>query len=158
MERRCDDRPLVNTRGLLTRTILLVPFGAFALNLAAITAAICLGPEADSDRTRRYTAAVLAGTLYALIGLGGAALAGVLIAFPKPLVVAIAGLALLGTIGSSLATALEDEAHREAALITFLVTLSGVSFFTMGSAFWGIVAGAVTLAALRITRRVTHRM
>ena len=81
-----------------------------------------------------------------LIGLFGAVVTGLLTAFPKELVVAIAGLALLGSIGGGLHTALADERHREAALITFLVTLSGVVVAGVGSAFWGVVAGAVALA------------
>jgi benzoate membrane transport protein len=127
-------------------TLLLAPFGAFALNLAAITAAICLGREAHEDPARRYVAAVTCGALYVVIGLFGAAVTGVLSASPRELVVAIAGLALLGTIGHALAVALADEAHREAALITFLVTLSGVVIAGIGAAFWGVVAGAVALA------------
>lgn len=126
-------------------TLLLAPFGAFALNLSAITAAICMGREAHEDPAKRYTAAVCCGLMYVVIGIFGAAITGLLSAFPKELVVAIAGLALLGTIGSGLATALRDEAHREAALITFLVTLSGVVIAGIGSAFWGVVAGALAL-------------
>jgi benzoate membrane transport protein len=125
--------------------LVLAPFGAFALCLSAITAAICMGREAHEDPARRYTAAVSCGALYVLIGIFGAAVTGLLTAFPKELVVAIAGLALLGTIGSGLAVALKDENHREAALITFLVTLSGVSIAGIGSAFWGVVAGAIAL-------------
>jgi benzoate membrane transport protein len=126
-------------------TLVLAPFGAFALNLSAITAAICMGPEAHTDRDKRYTAAVVCGALYVLIGLFGAAITGLLIAFPRELVMAIAGIALLGSIGGGLHAALKDEAHREAALITFLVTLSGVVIAGIGSAFWGVVAGAVAL-------------
>jgi benzoate membrane transport protein len=125
-------------------TLLLAPFGAFALNLSAITAAICMGREAHEDPARRYTAAVACGLIYIVIGLFGAAVTGVLTAFPRELVVAVAGLALLGSIGGGLAVALKDELHREAALITFLVTLSGVSLAGIGSAFWGVVAGALT--------------
>ncbi|MBX3655973.1 MAG: benzoate/H(+) symporter BenE family transporter [Ramlibacter sp.] len=125
--------------------LVLAPFGAFALCLSAITAAICMGREAHEDPARRYTAAVCCGALYVLIGIFGAAVTGLLTAFPKELVVAIAGLALLGTIGSGLAAALRDESHREAALITFLVTLSGVAIAGIGSAFWGVVAGALAL-------------
>jgi benzoate membrane transport protein len=126
-------------------TLLLAPFGAFALNLSAITAAICMGREAHEDPARRYVAAVACGAIYCVIGLFGAAVTGVLTAFPRELVVAIAGLALLGSIGGGLAAALQGEAHREAALITFLVTLSGLSLFGIGSAFWGVVAGALAL-------------
>ncbi len=127
-------------------TFLLAPFGAFALNLSAITAAICMGPEAHPNPARRYTAAVSCGAMYVVIGLFGAAITGVLTAFPKELVAAIAGLALLGTIGGALSAALQQDDHREAALITFLVTLSGVVLGGVGSAFWGVVAGTLALA------------
>lgn len=126
-------------------TLVLAPFGAFALNFSAITAAMCMGPEAHEDRARRYTAAVSCGAIYVVIGLFGAVITGLLTAFPSELVVAIAGLALLGTIGNGLATALREEGHREAALITFLVTLSGVVVAGVGSAFWGVVAGSLAL-------------
>ncbi len=126
-------------------TLVLAPFGAFALNLSAITAAICMGREAHPDPARRYTAAVSCGLIYLVIGIFGSAVTGVLTAFPKELITAIAGLALLGTIGNGLAMAMKDESHREAALITFLVTLSGVVIAGIGSAFWGVVAGAVAL-------------
>ena len=126
-------------------TLLLAPFGGFALNLAAITAAICMGREAHEDPARRYVAAVVCGLLYCVIGVFGAAVTGVLTAFPRELVVAIAGLALLGTIANALALALRDEAHREAAAITFLVTLSGLTIAGIGAAFWGVVAGAIAL-------------
>ena len=134
---------LITLTGLAT--LVLAPFGAFALNFSAITAAMCMGPEAHADRNRRYTAAVACGAIYVAIGLFGAVITGLLTAFPKELVVAIAGLALLGTIGNGLAAALRDESHREAALITFLVTLSGVVIVGVGSAFWGVVAGSIAL-------------
>ena len=126
-------------------TLVLAPFGAFALNLSAITAAICMGREAHPDPEKRYMAAATCGLIYCVVGLFGAAVTGLLTAFPRELVVAIAGLALLGSIGGGLAVALKDETHREAALITFLVTLSGVSLAGIGSAFWGVVAGALAL-------------
>ena len=126
-------------------TLVLAPFGAFALNFSAITAAMCMGPEAHADRSRRYAAAVSCGALYVAIGLFGAVITGLLTAFPNELVVAIAGLALLGTIGNGLAAAMQEESHREAALITFLVTLSGVVIAGVGSAFWGVVAGSFAL-------------
>ena len=134
---------LITLTGLAT--LVLAPFGAFALNFSAITAAMCMGPEAHADRNRRYTAAVACGAIYVAIGLFGAVITGLLTAFPKELVVAIAGLALLGTIGNGLAAALRDESHREAALITFLVTLSGVVIVGVGSAFWGVVAGSIAI-------------
>jgi len=138
-------------------TLLLAPFGAFALNLSAITAAICMGPEAHANPARRYTAAVSCGLLYVVIGLFGAAITGVLTAFPKELVAAIAGLALLGTIGGALSAALQHEPHREAAIITFLVTLSGVVVAGVGSAFWGVVAGAVALLVQHMGRSTLLR-
>lgn len=126
-------------------TLVLAPIGGYALNLSAITAAICMGEEAHPDKGKRYTAAVACGLIYIAIGLVGAAVTGLLLAFPKELVMAIAGLALLGSIGGGLHAALKDDAHREAALITFLVTLSGVVIAGIGSAFWGVVAGAIAL-------------
>ncbi|OYQ38867.1 hypothetical protein CHU94_15665 [Rhodoferax sp. TH121] len=142
---------VITLTGLVT--LVLAPFGAFALNLSAITAAICMGPEAHSNPARRYTAAASCGAIYIVIGLFGAAITGVLTAFPKELVAAIAGLALLGTIGGALAAALKDETHREAALITFLVTLSGVVIAGVGSAFWGVVAGGVALLVQHYGRK-----
>ena len=142
---------LITLTGLAT--LVLAPFGAFALNLSAITAAICMGEEAHPDKAKRYTAAVVCGALYIAIGLVGAAVTGVLLAFPSALVLAIAGLALLGSIGGGLHTALKDDAHREAALITFLVTLSGVVVAGIGSAFWGVVAGALALGVQQLGLR-----
>lgn len=125
--------------------LLLAPFGAFALNLAAITAAICMGREAHEDPARRYVAAIAAGVFYVIVGLFGATVAALFAAFPKELILAIAGIALLGTIGNSLAAALREESEREPALVTFLVTASGLSMAGIGSAFWGLVAGVLTL-------------
>ena len=133
-------------------TTLLAPFGGYAFNLAAITAAICMGREAHEDPARRYTASVAAGVFYLLLGLAGGAVAVLLSAFPRELVAAIAGLALLGTIAGALATALKDEAHRDAAILTFLVCLSGVSAFGIGAAFWGVVAGGVATLVARWRR------
>ncbi len=136
--------PVITATGLVT--LALAPFGAFAINLAAITAAICMSPEAHPDAARRWVAPVAAGVFYTLLGLAGGAVAGLLAAFPRELVAAVAGLALLGTIAGGLAMALKDERHRDAAAMTFLVTLSGLNMAGIGSAFWGVVAGAVTLA------------
>jgi benzoate membrane transport protein len=136
--------PVVGATGLAS--LLLAPFGGYALNLAAITAAICMGREAHEDPARRYVAAAAAGVFYIALGLAGAAVASLLAAFPRELVAAVAGLALLGTIASGLAAALKDETHRDAALLTFVVTLSGLSLAGIGSAFWGVVAGGVALA------------
>jgi benzoate membrane transport protein len=140
--------PVIGWTGVAT--VLLAPFGAFALNLAAITAAICMGREAHEDTRRRYVASVSAGFFYILIGLFGATVAALFAAFPRELVAAIAGLALIGTIGNGLAAALTNERDREPALITFLVAASGVTLFGIGSAFWGLIAGSLTLAVLRV--------
>ena len=129
--------------------VLLAPFGAFALNLAAITAAICMGREAHEDPARRYTAAIAAGVFYFAVGLGGATVAALFAAFPAELVSGIAGIALLGTIGASLAQAMADERDRDAALITFGVTASGLSVAGIGSAFWGLAAGLLALGVAR---------
>jgi len=136
--------PLIGWTG--AATLVLAPFGGFALNLAAITAAICMGREAHEDPDKRYVAAIAAGVFYVLVGLFGATVGAVFAAFPQELVLAIAGLALLSTIGNGLAIALNPETEREPALITFLVTASGVTLFGIGSAFWGLIAG--TLAFL----------
>jgi benzoate membrane transport protein len=135
-------------------TVLLAPFGAFALNLSAITAAICMGKEAHPDPAKRYIASSTCGLIYIGIGLFGAIVTALLTAFPKELIAAIAGLALLGTIANGLASSLADDKHREAAIMTFLVTLSGVTLFNIGSAFWGVVVG--TLALFVQNLRASH--
>ena len=134
-------------------TMLLAPFGAYALNLAAITAALCTGPGAHPAPGRRYTAAVAAGAFYCVVGLLGASVALLFAALPKELIVTIAGLALLATIGNGLAAATIDERWREPALVTFLVTLSGVTVAGIGPAFWGLVAGVVAAFVLGAFRR-----
>ncbi|NEZ54511.1 benzoate/H(+) symporter BenE family transporter [Adonisia turfae] len=139
--------PLISWSGMAS--LILAPFGAFAINLAAITAAISMGREAHEDPDKRYVAAVTVGVLYILIGLFGATVVGIFSALPGELVVAIAGLALLGTIGKGLVSALTQEKEREPALVTFLVTASGLSLFGIGSAFWGILAGGLATLIVR---------
>lgn len=135
--------PLIGWTGLAG--LLLAPFGGYALNLAAITAALCMGKEADPDPHRRYLAACCAGVLYLITALLGATVANLFAALPQALILAIAGLALLGTLGNSLHQALTHEGDREAAIITFLVTASGLTWFGIGAAFWGLGAGALAL-------------
>lgn len=142
--------PVVGWTGAVS--LVLAPFGCFAINLAAITAAICMGREAHEDPARRYLASVFAGAFYLLVGVFGATVGALFAAFPRELVLAIAGLALFGTIGGGLATAMKDEAQREPALVTFLVTASGLSLGGIGSAFWGVVAGALALWVLNWRR------
>lgn len=135
--------PLIGWTGFTG--LLLAPFGGFQFNLAAITAAICMSPEADSNPERRYLAAVCAGIFYLMTGLLGATVASIFSALPKELVAAIAGIALLETIANSLSGALLDAKERDAALITFLVTASGLALAGIGSAFWGLLFGLVVL-------------
>lgn len=144
---RAPISPLISWTGI--GTLLLAPFGGFALNLAAITAAICTGREAHQDPGKRYLAALSAGFFYLLLGLGGGAVAALFAAFPTEFVLALAGLALFGTISNSLHSAVSDDSMREAAVITFLVTASGLSLFGVGAAFWGLVAGVISLFVLR---------
>lgn len=138
--------PLIATTGLAS--LLLAPFGAHGLNLAAISAAICTGPQAHEDKTKRYTAAVWCGVFFAIAGIFGATLAALFTALPKELVLSIAALALFGSLINGLTQAMSEPKEREAALITFMVTASGMTLFSIGSAFWGIVAGVLALLVL----------
>ncbi|MFQ2086197.1 benzoate/H(+) symporter BenE family transporter [Aeromonas veronii] len=121
--------------------LLLAPFGGYAFNLAAITAAICMGKEVDPDTKRRWPAAVWAGCFYLVTGCFGATVAALFSAFPAALVTCVAGLALLGTIGSSLHSALQQDEAREAALLTFIITASGISLLGIAAACWGLLIG-----------------
>lgn len=132
--------PLIAWTGLTA--LLLAPFGGFTVCIAAITAAICMGPEVDSDPQRRYMAAAAAGGFYLLAGIFGGAISGLFNALPIALIHTIAGLALLGTISGSLHKALSEEKQRDAAIITFLITASGLTLLGVGSAFWGLCGGA----------------
>ncbi len=139
--------PLLSWSGALT--MLTAPFGNFSLNLAAITAAICSGPEADPHPAKRYTAAMAAGGFYLLTGLAGASVVALFAALPVALVATVAGLALIGTIAANLAAATADVRHRDAAVFTLLVTASGISFFGIAAAFWGLLAGLLVDAITR---------
>jgi len=142
--------PLINWTGALG--VVLAPFGGFAFNLAAITAAICMSRDADADPAQRYKASVWAGLFYLLTGTFGATVVALFAAFPAELIAAIAGLALIGTIANSLHAALDDELGRESALVTFLCTASGLSISGIGSAFWGLLFGMAVHALARKTR------
>ena len=145
-----EDAPISKVIGWTgVANFLLAPFGAFGINLSAITAAFVVGPEAHPDPARRYWAPVSAGLFYLIIGVFGATVAGLFFAFPRELVLAVGGLALLATIGNALAAALGEERYREASALTFFVTLSGITLLGIGSAFWGIVAGGIVLALHR---------
>ncbi len=131
--------PLISWTGLTG--ILLSPFGGFAFNLSAITAAICMGKEADENPAKRYFASIWAGIFYLIAGIFGASIVGLFAAFPKEMVIAIAGLALLNTISDSLSSCLIDSSDRSAAFLTFIVTTSGITLAGIGSAFWGLFIG-----------------
>ena len=142
--------PLIATTGLAS--LALAPFGSHGINLAAITAAICTGPEAHTSRDKRYTAAVWCGLFYLVAGVFGATIAALFAALPKALVVSVAALALFGSIMSGLTNAMQEPRQREAALVTFMVTASGLTLLSIGSAFWGLVAGVVTQVILNARR------
>lgn len=148
---RTASRPIVSANAVMS--LLLAPFGSHGINPAAITAAICTGSEAHADPGRRYVAGVACGVFYLVAALGGGALALVFGALPHEWVAALAGLALFGAIGSGLAGAMGNEREREPALITFLLTASGMHFLGLGAAFWGIVAG-VLASVLQTARRL----
>ncbi|MBY6413969.1 benzoate/H(+) symporter BenE family transporter [Rhodococcus sp. BP-252] len=134
-------RPAMGVTGL--GTVIGAPFGGHAINLAAISAALAAAPQADPDPKRRWIAASSAGWFYLLLALCSAALATLVSVAPAGVVETVAGLALLGTLGASLAGALKNEAGREAAILTFLIAASGVTVLGIGSAFWALVAGLV---------------
>ncbi|KJK06364.1 MULTISPECIES: benzoate/H(+) symporter BenE family transporter [Pseudomonas] len=144
--------PLISVTGLAS--LVLAPFGSHGINLAAISAAICTGPHAHEDPNKRYTAAVWCGVFYGIAGVFGATLAALFAALPKELVLSIAALALFGSIMNGLTVAMNEAKEREAALITFMVTASGFTLFSIGSAFWGIVAGVLTLMILNWRKAV----
>jgi benzoate membrane transport protein len=139
--------PLLGWTGAVNAA--LAPFGAFGLNLAAITAAICTGEQAHPDRGRRYVAAVWAGVFYLCVALFAGTIGALLTAMPQALVLGVAGIGLLGTIGSSLHSALADDLMREAAVVTFTATASGVTVLGVNSAFWGLLAGVLTMLVTR---------
>jgi benzoate transporter len=132
-------------------SLILAPFGGYAFNLAAITAAIVAGPEADENPVTRYKAAVATGVIYCIVGLLGAAVIGLFLIAPKALVVTVAGLALLNTISASLTAALREPDQREAGLVTFMTTVSGITFLGIGAPLWALIFGGLT--SLVLTRK-----
>ena len=131
--------PLLSLTGIAS--VVLAPFGSHGINLAAISAAVCTGAEAHPDPGRRYTAALWCGIFFAVIALFAGTLAIIFMALPQVLVITIAALALLGSIAGGLAKAMELPREREVALLVFLITASGFTLFSIGAAFWGLVAG-----------------
>ncbi|WLG92382.1 benzoate/H(+) symporter BenE family transporter [Pseudomonas cucumis] len=145
--------PIVTITGL--GSLFMAPFGSHAFNIAAITAAICTGKEAHEEPSKRWIAGIAAGVFYILVGVFGVTLAAVFMAFPAAFITTLAGLALLGTIGGSLASAMADARSREASLITFLAAAANITLFGIGGAFWGLLIGLVAYAVLngRLPRR-----
>ncbi len=145
--------PIVTLTGL--GSLLMAPFGSHAFNIAAITAAICTGKEAHEEPSKRWIAGLAAGVFYILVGIFGVTLAAVFMAFPAAFITTLAGLALLGTIGGSLASAMADAKSREASLITFLAAAANITLFGIGGAFWGLLMGLAAYAVLngRLPRR-----
>lgn len=131
--------PILTVTGL--GSLLTAPFGSHAFNVAAITAAICTGKDAHEDASKRYIAGIACGIFYTIIGIFGVTLAALFLVLPATFIATLAGLALLGTIGGSLAGALAEPKGRETALITFLATAANVTLLGVGGAFWGLVAG-----------------
>lgn len=148
-------RALVGGSSLVT--LMLAPFGAHGVNLAAITAAICTGEEAHRDPAKRWVAGAACGAFYLLIGSFAAVLTQALVLLPPVLIGTVAGLALLGAIQGGLVQGLAVPAEREAALVTFVVTASNVSLLGLGAACWGLVLGGLTYWALRPTPAKTSR-
>lgn len=138
--------PIVTITGL--GSLLMAPFGSHAFNIAAITAAICTGKEASHDPSKRWIAGVAAGVFYILVGVFGVTLAAVFMAFPATFITTLAGLALLGTLGGSLASAVADAKTREASLITFLAAAANITLLGIGGAFWGLVIGLIAHVVL----------
>ncbi len=143
---RPDPGRLVWTTGAFS--VAAAPFGGHAVNLSSIVAALCASPDASPDPAKRWIAAATAGAASVVFGLCAGAVTAFVSGAPI-LVEAVAGLALLAPFGSALHNALADSQEREAALVTFLVTASGVTIFNIGGAFWGLVAGGAVLALTR---------
>ncbi|MCB1947344.1 MAG: benzoate/H(+) symporter BenE family transporter [Thauera sp.] len=150
--------PIVTVTGL--GSLLMAPFGSHAFNIAAITAAICTGREAHEDPSRRWIAGIAAGVFYILVGVFGVTLAALFMAFPATFITTLAGLALLGAIGGSLAGAMADAQAREASLITFLAAAANISLVGIGGAFWGLVIGLLAHAVLngRLPQRAPRQV
>ncbi|QLF71448.1 benzoate/H(+) symporter BenE family transporter [Peteryoungia desertarenae] len=143
--------PLFATTGVFT--FLATPFGGQAVNLAAITAAMCAGEDAHPDPKRRYWAAIIGGIGYILLGLSAGAVTGFVSLAPPILIQAVAGLALIGAFSGSAVAAFKDTETREAAAVTFLVTASGISILGIAGAFWGLIAGVAMLGLVKVARK-----
>ena len=133
-------------------SLLIAPFGGHGVNLAAITAAICTGPDAHPDVAKRWIVGVIYGGLYLVVALFAAPLAGLFIAMPPAVLAAVTGLALIAPLTGALQNMMMDVGSRESAVLTFAATASGLTLFGVGSAFWGLAVGFAALAAMRWIR------
>ncbi len=149
---RPDPGPLFAVTGLFS--LFSAPFGGHAVNLAAITAAMCAGSDAHPDPARRYWAAINAGVFYVIFGLAAGAVTAFVSLAPPILIQAVAGLALISAFAGSALNAFKDVENREAAAVTFLVTASGVSFGGVSGAFWGLIGGGLMMALARYAARL----
>jgi benzoate membrane transport protein len=134
-------------------SVVAAPFGAHGVNLAAITAALCTGPEAHPDPARRWIVGVIYGGFYILVALFAAPVAGLFIAMPPAVLAIITGLALIAALTSALVAMLAKADEREAAVLTFAATASGIALFGIGSAFWGLVVGFAALMIMKTSKR-----
>ncbi len=139
-------RPVLVATGLAS--LCMAPFGGITTVLAAITAALCTGRDAHEDPDRRYVAGIANGLFYLVGGCLAGTIIGVFTVLPAPFVAVLAGLALIGAITANVQGAVSDPEHREAAMVTFLVTASGMSLWGLGAAFWGVVIGGCAHAVL----------
>lgn len=142
--------PLFTATGIFS--LIGAPFGGHAVNLAAITAALCAGKDAHPDPARRYWAAIVAGVFYILFGLFAGGATALVNAAPPVLIEAVAGLALLGAFGGAVMGAVKEERDRQAAIVTFIVTASGLTFAGVSGAFWGLLAGGGIYWLSRVRR------
>ncbi len=133
---------------------LLAPFGCYSVNIAAISAAISLDDQVHPDPAKRYIAGMSCGFFYILVGLFAATLTSLLMSFPQVFIIALAGIALFGTIGHNIALAFHEIEEREAALMTFLFSASGVQFLGIGSAFWGLIFGIIVMLVFKFKTKI----
>lgn len=145
-----DPAPLIGVTGLFS--VLTAPFGASTTNLAAISAAICTGPDVHPDPAERWKTGPFYALAYLVFAIFGASLVAIFAVLPQSLIVLVAGLALLGPLANALTIALQKDGERMAATVTFAVTASGVVLFGIGSAFWGLVAGLIVLGLDRLKK------
>ena len=138
-----DHKPILS--GIAIVQGLLAPFGGFTFNLAAITAALCMGEQADNDKSQRYRAAMVAGVAYLFMGLLATVVVALFVSMPSIIIHLLAGLALLATLQGAIVRAMEVEHHRAPALLTLLCTASGFSLYSMTSAVWGLGLGLLLL-------------